>query len=135
MAIISQTSLAQASPDLVLSNQICDASVSVGDWVRWSGSTLVKAFADSRDNANVFGLVEFKSSSTLATVRVGGLSTLAFVGLDNSKEYFLSDITAGGMTPQGLNIPTAAGSAVLVLGKPVSATKFLVRIGTRFIRS
>jgi len=135
MSIISQTSLQASSPDLLVPNLVCDPSVNVGDWVRWSGSTLVQAFADSKDDANVFGLVEVKTASTVATVRIAGVSSALFVGLDNSKEYFLSDITPGGMTVQGTNIPTAAGHVVLSLGQPLDAQRFLVQKGTRLVRS
>lgn len=124
-----------SNPELLLSSQACDASVSVGDWVRWNGSTLVRAIADSLDNANVFGVCEAKPTSTTANVRVGGVTAAIFSGLDNAKTYFLSDAVAGWMTKQGVNIPTDPGHIVLTLGRPVDGQKFLVQPGIRIMRS
>lgn len=135
MAIISQTSLPSASADLIVENATCDSGVAVGDWVRWNGSTLVKAVATSLDSANVFGLVESKATSVLATVRVGGISAAVFTGLDVSKEYMLSYQTAGAMTEQGVNVPISAGHVIIMLGKPVDTERFLVRPGIRIVRS
>lgn len=136
MSIISQTSLPSSSPDLVLFNQVSDASVITGDWVRLDNlGVLVKAFADDVDNANVFGLVESKNSPISANVRVGGVSEPVFLGLDVTKEYFLSDVLAGTMTKQGVNIPSDPNHVVIKLGQPVDATRFLVDRGLRFVRS
>lgn len=123
------------TPELVLSSQPCSEEVEIGDWVRWDGANLIPALADSLLNANVFGLVESKASDTLCTVRVGGVSSSLFSGLDNSKLYFLSDQQAGEMTQQGVNIPTDPGHIVLVLGKPVDEERFLVSVGLPLKRS
>ena len=134
MAIISQTSLARSTPDIVLSNVDCDSSVSVGDWVRMSGGVAVKAQADSLDNANIIGLVEYKLNSVKANIRVLGVTPEIFTGLDETKEYFLSAVAAGAMTIQG-TIPTAPGHVVLKVGQPFSDKRFLVLKGTRMVRA
>lgn len=134
MSIISQTSLPSSTPDIVIRDVICDASVAVGDWVRIDSGTAVQALADDVDNANVIGIVEYKAGATKANIRVAGVTGEIFAGLDTSKEYFLSDIIPGGMVPQG-STPTAANHIVLKVGKPFSTTRFLVQQGIRFIRS
>ena len=138
MPIILQTSLASPGndPSILISNVDCDPSVTVGSWVRMNTSnTLVLAKADSLSNSNVLGLVESKQGSTKATVRTSGISTAIFSGLDVTKEYFLKDSVAGEMVVQTGVLPTAPGSVILVLGKPLTASRFLVRIGTRIVRS
>lgn len=136
MTFISQTALARSTPDIVLTNVDCDPSVVIGDWVRMDVTNiLVKAQADSKDNSNVIGLVESKSTSVLATVRVLGISAPLFTGLDVTKEYFLSAATAGGMVEQGSIDATASGSVVLKVGQPFSDTRMLVLKGTRFVRA
>lgn len=134
MSIISQTSLPSTTPDILIRDITCDASVSVGDWVRIDNGTAVQAFADDVDNANVVGIVEYKASTTKANIRVAGVTGEIFVGLDTSKEYFLSDVTPGAMVPQE-SAPTATNHIVLKVGKPFSTTRFLVQQGIRFIRS
>jgi hypothetical protein len=136
MTFISQTALARSTPDIVLTNVDCDPSVVIGDWVRMSvGNILVKAQADTKDNSNVIGLVESKATSVLATVRVLGVSEPLFTGLDVTKEYFLSAMTAGSMVAQGSIDANASGNAVLKLGQPFSDTRMLVLKGERRIRA
>lgn len=134
MALIGSTSLPSPAADLVVTNAACDSGVVVGDWVRWQGTTLIKAQADNMDNSNVLGLVESKNSPVLATVRIGGVSAVLFTGLDREKEYLLSSLSAGTMTPQGVDVPSDSGNVILILGKPVDGGRFLVRPGTRIKR-
>lgn len=135
MSFISQTSLSQATPDILIPGLESDGLAVAGNWVRMNGSgLLVRALADTSDNANVFGLVE-EVSGTRLTVRVAGVSKSLFIGLDRTKEYLLSSATPGGMNPEGVSVPSLSGNVVLVLGKPMDATRFLVRVGSRMIRS
>jgi len=136
MAIISQTLSPQSTPDIVLQNINCDASVSIGDWVRMtSGGIAVKALADNKDNSNIIGLVEDKTSSTTCIIRVAGVSKEIFTSLDVTKEYYLSSTVAGGMIKQGDPLPSLSGNIVLKVGQPFSSTRFLVLKGIRFERS
>lgn len=132
MAFIGQTISTIGAPDLVIHNVPCDPSVIVGDWVRMSGGIAIKAIADDVDNSNVLGLVEFKGSSTTANVRVLGVSEAIFTGLDETKEYFLSDSTAGEMTTTP---PTADGHVIVRVGQPYTSDRFLVLKGIRIVRS
>lgn len=135
MALIAQTSLARATPDILITGVEADASVAVGDWVRIDALEVAqRALADTASNANVFGLVEEKSG-TKVTIRVSGVSKALFTGLDPTKEYLLSSTTPGGMNQEGVNVPMASGNCVVVVGKPMTATRFLVRIGPRMVRA
>lgn len=122
------TSAASSATDTnLIETVVCDSGVAVGDWVRMNGSDVaVGAQADSIANANVFGVVESKDSSTVCNIRIGGISTAIFSGLDQTTEYFLDVTTAGAMAtlPPGLG----SGGVAISLGKPFSATKFAVNI-------
>lgn len=133
MTFISQTISPQSTPDMVLINVPCDPSVNVADWVRMDGSGVaVKALADGVANSNIIGLVEFKTTTALCNIRVLGVSEPHFVGLDETKEYFLSDTVAGAM---GTAVPTAAGHIVLKVGQPFDSQRILVLKGLRMQRS
>ena len=134
MTFISQTIRASSTPDIVIPDTPCDPSVTVGDWVIMVSGVAQKALADSLDNSNVIGLVESKNGSTSVNIRVLGVSAPIFVGLDESKEYYLSDSVAGTMAPQNL-VPTASGSVIIKLGQPYSPQRFLVLKGIRMQRS
>lgn len=115
------------STGLVLENVPCDASVYVGAAVRMDGTgTAFNAIATALSTANVIGIVQKKPSSTLCNIRVLGVSPAIFVGLDETKEYFLSATIAGEITT---TVPTGSGHVVLKLGQPFSATRFLVLKG------
>ena len=133
MTFISQTLTPQSTPDMVLLNVPCDPSVNVGDWVRMDGTgTAIQAIADSLANSNVIGLVEFKPSITSCNIRVLGVSEPLFVGLDETKEYYLSNTTAGAMD---LTVPVTSGHIVLKVGQPYDSQRLLVLKGTRMQRS
>jgi len=119
----------------------CDASVYVGAWVRLNASgTALNALADTQSNSNVFGIVEFKPTTTTCNIRVGGVTEeddgtiMAIHGtLDETKDYFLSAATAGRMTitpPAG-----TAGYVVVKLGQPFTEDRFKVEVGVRMVRS
>jgi hypothetical protein len=122
-----------ANANVVLPDVDCDVSVSVGDWVRMdSFGVAQKAQADVVASSNVIGLVETKPTTTTANIRVLGVSEAIFVGLDVTKEYLLSEATAGAMT---VTAPTGSGNVILKLGQPYSSTQFLVLKGERIVRA
>ena len=88
------------------------------------------AVGDGIDNSNVLGLVESKSSSTLCTVRIAGLSAALFISLDAEDEYYLSPTVPGAMVGSG-EYPTEVGQVILKLGQPFSRTQFIVQKGER----
>lgn len=106
-----------------VSNLPCDPSVAVGDVVRMSGTTVIQALADTTTNGALIGICESKQSSVLCTVRFFGISAVAFIGLDTSKNYFLSESTPGGMVTAP---PSGSGNIVKIVGRPVSSTAFVV---------
>lgn len=135
MTLFSNTSLARSTPDILVTGVPCDPGVVAGDWVYLDASSVAqRAIATSALTANVFGLVEESNGST-CTIRIAGISKSIFSGLDTTKEYLLSYNTVGAMTEEGVDVPTAPGHVVLVLGKPFNATQFLIRVGSRMIRS
>lgn len=134
MSFISQTSLPQDSSNAIIPNVPCDPSVFVGAVVRMdSFGTAINALADNENNGNAIGVVISKSSSTVCTIRFLGVTDGAiFVGLDVTKEYYLSDITPGQITTVA---PTASGSIILRVGQPFSSTRLLVNKGIRIKRA
>jgi hypothetical protein len=110
----------------------CDVSVMVGDVVRMSGLTAIKAQADVVANSGAIGIVEAKPGATSADIRFAGLSGSLYVGLDTSKDYFLDPSTPGGITT---TVPTGAGHVVLRIGRPLTTTELVVNIGTRLVRA
>lgn len=132
MSFIGQTISTTGSPDIVIPNVPCDPTVVVGNWVRMENGIAVNALADTFDNSNIIGLVEMKSTSITANIRVLGVTAPIFSGLDETREYYLSDISSGDMA---LTIPTDPGTVVLKLGQPYSVTQFLVLKGIRMVRS
>lgn len=128
--LIDPNSLSGAN--VVLTDVPCNSSVYVGAAVRMtSGGTAVNAQGNSISNANVIGIVEEKSSTTICNIRVLGVSSSIFSGLDVTKEYYLSDSIAGLITT---TIPTASGSVMLKLGQPFSSTEFLIIKGQQVVR-
>jgi hypothetical protein len=116
----------------VIFNFTCDSSVAVGDWVRISGTTAFSAQADSAANAHVIGVCVAKSSSVICDIRVGGFTEDVFAGLDTTKTYYLSSVTAGAMS---ITAPTSSGEVHIRLGKPKSATSLSINIGHVLVRA
>lgn len=121
-----------SSAGTVIENVTCDVSVYVGAAIRMSSGVAVNAQADSEANSNVLGFVESKPSSTLANVRLVGKSEAVFAGLDETKEYYLSDSVAGGITDTP---PVGSGKVVLKVGQPFTSTEFVVLKGKRTVRA
>lgn len=108
----------------LISGVTCDSGVAVGDVVRMSSGTAVKAQADTFANSKFVGTVSAKASSTECTVRVGGISDTDFSGLTESSEYYLSADIAG----EVVEGPPDSGFAVRV-GIAFSATRMIISKG------
>ena len=130
MAFIGGTSLARDATKI--DGVTCEAAAVTGDWVRMSGGVAVRALADSITNSNVIGVIEEKITSTICTVRFLGETLPLYVGLDETKEYYLSPTLPGKMQ---VAPPTNPGEVVVKLGQPFSATEFLVLKGARYVRA
>jgi hypothetical protein len=119
--------------NVLLKNVTCDASVYIGSFVYIEDITFIakNARADAYSTSNVIGLCESKTTTTLCNIRVLGTSSELFIGLDVTREYFLSDAIAGGLT---ITAPTAHNHVMLKLGQPFTDKKFLVLKGSRVIR-
>lgn len=116
----------------VVYNVTCDPSVYTGAAVRMNGGIAYNALANSFATSNVLGLVEEKPSATSANVRLFGVSKENYLGLDETREYYLSDTIAGGVTTVA---PTLPGHVILRVGQPFSGTQMVVDKGIRIIRS
>lgn len=119
------------SANAVLTGVPCDPSVVTGDFVRIDSGIAVKALADSFENSNVLGLAEVVNGDGTCTVRINGVSSSIFSGLDETLEYYLSDVTAGAITDEA---PTASGHVVIKLGQPFDSQRLIVLKGSRIIR-
>jgi|DEB0MinimDraft_6_1074348.scaffolds.fasta_scaffold60599_3 hypothetical protein len=118
--------------NVVLTNVPCESSVYVGAVVVMKSNGEAKnALADSQANANVLGVCESKASATLCNIRVLGKSEDIFVGLDVTKEYFLSPTVPGGIQT---TIPTNTGEVAVKIGQPFSATSMVVLKGQMLVR-
>jgi len=118
---------------LVLFNVACDSSVTVGSVVYLDAAGVAyKAKADDKATSNFIGIVINKTSSTLCDIRVSGTTTALFVGLDPTKEYFLSATVAGEISTV---VPTTSGHVRIRVGQPYSATKLVVIKGEAVIRA
>ncbi len=111
--------------DNTIENTPCDASVTVGDIVRFSGSTIVKAQANNFTNSKVIGVCTSKSTTTTCNVQVTGHTTTVFSGLSPATFYFLSDTTAGDVTTTP---PATAGSYVIKIGIAYQSNKLILQI-------
>lgn len=130
---ISSTILPPEGANVVIPNVPCEPSVYVGAAVRMLASNVATlALADSVENSNVLGFIESKATSTSCNIRVLGASGDIFSGLDVSKEYYLSDISPGGITT---SVPITSGHVKLKLGQPMSDKSFLVLKGERTVRA
>lgn len=115
----------------VISGITVDPSVVVGDCVRILGGIAYPAQADSLENSNVLGIVEQIDGLT-AQVRVAGVTLPIFSGLEEDKEYFLSDQVAGGLQDVP---PTAPGSVLLRIGQPYDSERLFLLKGERTVRA
>jgi hypothetical protein len=133
-AYIPPEAQAGDTANVLLTNQLCHTSVYVGSAVYIDSVTfeLKNGLADAADTSNILGVVEAKTSSTRCNVRLLGATGSIFVGLDVTKEYYLSDTIAGLVQDTA---PTLSGHYMLKLGQPLSTTAFLVLKGQRIRRA
>ena len=85
---------------------------------------LALALADNISTSRVIGIVDSKNSSESCELRLIGITSEIFLGLDVYTDYYLSDSSAGDLVPEHLK-PTASGSVIVRLGQPVSDTEFV----------
>jgi len=117
---------------VVLTNVDCNSSVYEGAVVVLISGVAVNAQADSLANSNMIGIVESKLSLNKCNIRVQGTTDGdIFSGLDESKEYFLSDSIAGEITATP---PSATGSIMLKVGQPFDSGNMVVLKGQRTVR-
>lgn len=113
----------------------CDPAIVAGDWLYMDGSAVAqKAQADGLVKSGVIGVCVEKVSASVAKIATPGQIADVFSGLDETKDYFLSAATPGGMVTN-TSLPTTAGHVILNLGRPVSPTAFLVELGPRIVLS
>lgn len=128
-----ETSSVGGSANVVLENVSCETSAQVGDFVRMNNSQIaVRAIADSLANSNVIGVIISKSQSNVCNIRVTGVASDIFTGLDVTKEYYLSDTVPGGIST---TVPTTSGHVRLKLGQPFSSESFLINKSDRMVRA
>jgi len=114
-----------SSGDNTIEDITCDASVAIGDIVRLSGSTIVKAQANNFTNSKAIGICTSKASTTVCNVQVTGFTTTVFSGLTSGTLYFLSDSVAGQLTAIP---PTTSGSYVIRIGAAFESNKIIMQI-------
>ncbi len=113
----------------------CDSGVAVGDWVYLDGGNIAqKGLADSLSKSHLLGVVNSKPSTTSAKIVLNGATSAIFSSLDVTKDYFLSPVTPGAMVLDS-GLPSTPNTVILLLGRPISATRFSVEIGMRVLRS
>ena len=109
----------------------CLADVYAGSFVYVDSLSMARnALADSYATSNVIGLVESKSSPTKCDIRVSGISSAIYSGLDPSVDYYLSNTTPGALSEL---VPTTPGHIKLRLGQAFGAEKFLFMRGERVV--
>lgn len=115
----------------VLTGIPVDPSVVIGDCVKIIGGTAYPAKADALENSNVLGIVEQIDGLT-AQIRVAGITLPIYSGLEEEKEYFLSDQVAGGLQDVP---PTSPGSVLLRMGQPYDSERLFILKGERTVRA
>lgn len=132
MSLFVQGSSPQSNDaNLVLKDVPCDPTVQVGNVVRMEAGVAVKAKADTYANSNALGVVEKKITASLCWIRVSGVTTSIFSGLSTAEEYFLSAVTAGGISTTA---PQGSGQVVLRIGQPFDSTRLFISKGVRMVR-
>jgi len=122
---------AQDKANSVLTGIPLDASVVLGDAVKIIGGVAYPAQADTLENSNVLGVVEQIDGMT-GQIRVAGVTLPIYSGLEEDKEYFLSDQVAGGLQDVP---PTASGAVLLRIGQPYDGERLFVLKGERTVRA
>lgn len=133
--VIGQTTTATSDDSIVRSGVPCETLALIGHWVRMDTNDIaVRALADTVINSNVIGIIEAKAGANICDIRLVGVSSLVFSGLDVTKTYFLSALVAGEMstTPPG---PEVSGGILMPLGTPFNSKSFEVNKGNRLKRA
>jgi Pectate lyase superfamily protein len=94
--------------------------LSPGNAVRYTGSAYVAAKADTSANAEVAGIVSSVASANDFTLLTGGKIT-GLSGLTPGEVYFLSDLTAGTLTPTEPVAVGAVSKPLLIADSTTSA--------------
>lgn len=113
------------TPSLTLKNVVCDPSVYKKAAVRVDGGKCVNAQADSFANSRMTGICVAKPDPTHGDIILTGQTDGIFAGLDQTKDYYLSPIVAGGVTTV---VPSTTGQVIQKLGRPGSSSKMNVNI-------
>lgn len=117
--------------DNTIENVLCDATVAIGDVVRLSGSTFIRAIADNTLNSKAVGICVSKSAPTTCNVQFCGHTDTVMTGLVANTNYYLSDVTAGGLTTIP---PTSSGNTVVHIGRTITSQKLAIQIGPQLRR-
>ena len=120
------------SSGLVTKNIPCDSTVYVGAFVYMDSGTAYNGIATSVQTSNIIGIVISKATATTCNILLAGITPGFFVGLDDTKNYFLSETVAGAM--QDFPPPATVPNILINLGKAFDDTKFKVEIGKQLVR-
>ena len=125
-----EPSLSLYSPDGRVAVRLLDPSVLygvtvevgavVGDVVRISNNTAIRALADNAANSRAVGVIE-KLYGTKADVRTGAITLGIYSGLDTDEDYYLSDTNAG-------KLVTTPPTISVRVGRPVSDTRLIIKL-------
>jgi hypothetical protein len=92
----------------------------VGDVVRISNNTAIRALADSAANSRAVGVIE-KIKDVKADIRVGAITLGIYSGLDIDEDYYLSDTNPG-------KLVTTPPTIAVRVGRPVSDTRLIIKL-------
>jgi len=109
---------------LILYDIACDSTVFIGSVVYFKSDGIVyNAIATDISTSNVIGIVTRKGTATTADVRVSGLTGELFLGLDVTKQYYLSDVNEGKMST---TVPNTSGHVLVNIGQPMNSKKLVI---------
>lgn len=104
----------------------CESAASVGDAVYMDGSIAKRGIATSLRTSLIVGIIEKKYTATSCLVRLGGVSSEIYTGLDDSEQYFLSATVPGEITTVA---PSGPGEISVVVGLAWDTDRLVVQIG------
>jgi len=114
----------------ILNDVQCEAGTVVGDAVRMSSGIAIRAVANSIANSNIIGIVESIEDDGVARIRIGGLTSEIYEGLEENKDYYLSDSNPGKLTTTP---PSNSESVILRVGQAFSSTRLIVSKGLSLV--
>lgn len=144
----------------LLTNVVCDSSVYVGavvrltkdnevpanmsDWTSLAAITLiayteydivaVNSQANSYPTSFSSGVVVNKPTATTCDIALAGDTGEVFIGLDVTREYYLSASIAGRLVAS-FEIPNNPSNVYIRIGKAISSKRLFVDIGERILRA